>query len=276
MKKILFLILFLLILGGGFLFFQNKEFIFDLTGSKEYSAIQESPETILKAKLVDSPSSEKEIEQSPEKIKEKEKVLPPKFKLDVPFTSQAPPNPTPNWDDDHNEACEEAAIIILHYFLTGKELTPEIADGQILAMLDFQEKNYGERNKDLEAGETAKLIKDFYNYEDVEVKYDVSIEDIKKEINTGRAVILPTAGRLLFGPLKDGKNPYYREPGPLYHMLVAIGWDDEKGEIIVNDPGTKRGKDFSFKYEVLDNALHEWNGGEVLEGRKAMIVIVNE
>ena len=281
MKKILFLILFLsiLILGGGFLLFQNSDFIYNFTKSNKYSISQESSETILKVKVADNSLEDKEISDDKEEKKEEEKKpFPEKFKLEVPFISQAPAiygekHNQPKWDDDHNEACEEAAIIIAHYFLTGKELTPEIADGQILAMLDFQEKNYGERNKDLEAEETAKLIKDFYGCKNVEVKYDISIEDIKKEINAGKAVILPAAGRLLFGPLKDGKNPYYRDPGPFYHMVVAIGWDDDKGEMIVNDPGTRNGESFSFGYDVLDSALHEWNSGEVLEGRKAMIII---
>lgn len=265
-KKYLFLLFIAFLffgLGGVFLFSQNKE----------YSVSSESFEGILKAEVVEKLLEEKEAESSlpslEEGAEEEKEILPDKFRLEVSFASQAP---FANWNEDYNDACEEAAIIITHYFLTDNELTPEIADKQILAMLDFQEKNYSERNKDLEAMETAKLAKDFYNYTNVKVKYNISIEDIKKEIYKKNPVILPIAGRLLFGPLEEGKNPYYREPGPLYHMLVAIGWDDEKEEMIVNDPGTSRGENFSFKYEVLENALHEWNGGEVLEGKKVMIV----
>lgn len=266
-KFYLSILLVVFIFGGVFLFFQHNGF----------SIKQENPEGILK-----NQSSDESISASPPLLEnsdnsdiedlengdikeistEEKEILPSKFKLDVPFSSQAP---FAVWDFDHNNACEEAAILIIHYFWQKKELTPEIADKEILAMVDHQKRNWG-GHYDLEAEETVKLAKEFYGYKDIEIKYDISLEDIKKEIFAGSPVILPTAGRLL-------KNPYYRQPGPLYHMLVAIGYDDEKGEMVVNDPGTKRGKDFVYKYDVLENAIHDWNGGNVENGKRTTIVI---
>ena len=273
-KKSFFSLVLLLFAGAGILFFQNKEnFNFKEATNEEgleanVSLVKEESKEL---KEKDKVENKIEDDITPKENEEKILSLPKKFKLEVDFTSQAPPvygknKNEPNWDHDHGEACEEASIIMAHYFFTKKKLTPEIADSEILAMLEFQEKNYSLRNKDLEAQETLNLAKDFYGYQDVYVKYDITIEDIKNEIYKGNPVILPTAGRELH-------NPYYRQPGPIYHMLIAIGWDDNKKEIITNDPGTKRGESFMYKYEVLENAIHEWNNGDVSNGRKAMIVI---
>ena len=47
----------------------------------------------------------------------KEVVLPSKVSIEVPFTSQAP---FANWDEYHEEACEEASIIMVKYFYSPK------------------------------------------------------------------------------------------------------------------------------------------------------------
>ena len=45
---------------------------------------------------------------------------PPKqASIRVPFTSQAPYK---DWDDPYQEACEEASVIMVDYFLGGKKL----------------------------------------------------------------------------------------------------------------------------------------------------------
>lgn len=251
-----------MILGGVFIFIQEKN----------YLVTPKTEEEALKAEIsnIQSPESLKELSKE-------EEILPIKFEpLNVPFTSQAPPvygdfRNKPKWDDDHNEACEEAAILMVDAYLNDKNLTPEIADKTILRMLKFQEENYGKRNKDLEAKEVVMLAKDFYGYENTKIVYNVSIDDIKREVANGNPVILPTAGRLLFGSLSSGRNPYYRDPGPLYHMLVVIGYDGDR--IITNDPGTRKGENFTFKDDVLFNALHEWNKGDIEKGRSAMIII---
>jgi hypothetical protein len=55
-------------------------------------------------------------------------------------------------------------------------------------------------------------------------------------------------------------------------MLVVRGWTKE-GMIITNDPGTKRGEGYLYEPDVLINAVHDWSGGDVENGRKAMIVV---
>lgn len=177
-----------------------------------------------------------------------------------PFQSQAPFG---DWDKLHDEACEEAAVILVQYWQKGKSLSAETMDDQILKMVDWEIKNWGE-HKDLTVKETAEMAKEFYGLS-MTPKYGITIDDIKKQIAQDNPVIIPTAGRLL-------GNPYFRQPGPVYHMLVAIGY--EGNNIIVQDIGTRRGDHYKYNKEVLYNAIHDWNGTEesINNGRKAMLV----
>lgn len=187
-------------------------------------------------------------------------VLPDEFNLDVPFTTQAP---FANWDEQHNESCEEAAALIVHFWWQKKTFTKEIAEEELQKMVDFENEKYG-GYKDTDSEQTAQLIKDLWGYKKVEVKYDIILDDIKKEVAQGRPVILPTTGREL-------GNPNFRSPGPLYHMLVVRGWT--KNKIITNDPGTRKGENYMYSPDVLYNAIHDWNGGDIYNGKKAMIVV---
>lgn len=192
----------------------------------------------------------------------KEIELKKEIDLDVPFTPQAP---YAVWDELHNEACEEAALVMVHYFFKGKELTKEIMEKEIQDLVDWQIKNWGE-HKDLTLEEVGKLAKDYYGWQKIKIQDKITIEDIKKEISLGNPVIIPAAGRQL-------GNPYYRQPGPYYHMLVVRGYT--KNKIITNDPGTKRGENYSYNEEVIYNAIHDWPGEDkdILDGAKKMLVI---
>jgi hypothetical protein len=44
-------------------------------------------------------------------------------------------------------------------------------------------------------------------------------------------------------------------------------------EIITNDAGIGRGQSYVYDENVLWNAIHDWNGGDVIHGEKLMIVI---
>lgn len=207
------------------------------------------------------------ITETKEETKEgfgKEISLPLHYDLKVPFVPQAPFG---LWDELHNNACEEASILLVHYYKKGLSPSKEQADKEIKKMVDFQIKKYGS-HKDLTAEETATLAREFFGYKNVSVRYDFSWEELKKEITKGNPVIVPVAGRLL-------KNPFFRRPGPVYHMLVVRGYT--KSEVITNDVGTKRGEGYRYSYQVLDKSIHEWSerGEDIEKGRRAMIVIEN-
>lgn len=188
--------------------------------------------------------------------------LPSTINLKIPFAPQAP---FANWGLPYQEACEEAAVIMAHRFFTGQKLTTKIMDEEILKLVEWEKKTFG-YYEDTNAQEIARILREYFGYLGVEVRYTFTVEDIKREIAKGHPVIVPAAGRLL-------PNPYFRRPGPIYHALVIKGYT--KTKIITNDPGTRRGADFLYDPQALMNALHEWNPKNILDGRKAMIVVKN-
>lgn len=188
--------------------------------------------------------------------------LPREFNLSVPFVLQAP---TANWDAVHNETCEEAAVLTVHYYWTKVKFfsAPQV-ETQYTKMIAYENKTFGDF-KDTTAAQTAKMIKELYKYKRVDVLPMKSINDAKPHVLAGRPVIIPSSGKLL-------KNPNFKNGGPLYHMLVIRGWLKD-GRIITNDPGTRKGNGYVYKADVLWNAIHDWNGGNVTKGPKVMIVV---
>lgn len=187
--------------------------------------------------------------------------LPAEFNLAVPFTPQAP---FAVWDELHEDACEEASVMMIDAFYTNRSFTPQSADDEINAIVNWELPTFGYW-LDTTAEETARILREKYGYQNVRVVYDININDIKREVANGHPVILPAAGQML-------GNEYFTQPGPLYHMLVVRGWTSD-GKIITNDPGTKRGEGYLYDPDVLISAVHDWNGGDVENGRKAMIVV---
>ncbi|MBI5701455.1 C39 family peptidase [Candidatus Saganbacteria bacterium] len=194
-------------------------------------------------------------------------AIPSKVFLNVPFIPQAPNG---IWNDIYNEACEEAAIIMATRYVENKGLSRTEADKEILKLVDYQKKNYG-GHFDLPVKKTAQLMKDFYKFMNFQIINSASIETMIDALSRGDLVIAPFAGRLL-------KNPYYKTPGPVYHMLLFKGYDLSRKEFIVNDPGTKRGLNYRFKFDVIDNAWHDWTGtpNNIAKGKKNFIVILDK
>ena len=94
-----------------------------------------------------------------------------------------------------------------------------------------------------------------------ELKVDPTPEDLKAELAAGRPIIVPVYEPAL-------QNPYYSAQ---YHVLVLTGYDDEKGEFIVNDPGTRSGEGLRFPQERFMNAIHDLNPEDKDAGRKAVL-----
>lgn len=183
--------------------------------------------------------------------------LPSKVNLRVPFICQAP---TGNWGQPYQDACEEGVIVMAMRYVNGKGLNKDEAHQEILALIDFQKKHYGDYHSTT-AAQTAQLIKDFYKYDKVMVTSEVSLENIKQELAKGNLILAPMAGRQI-------GNPYYTRPGPLYHMLLIKGYDDNLQEFIVNDDGTRRGADYHYKYSTILTAIQDW-----MSARKVIIIL---
>ena len=165
--------------------------------------------------------------------------------LPVPFGSQAP---YAVWDDLHNEACEEAAMLMANAYRKGEKLTPHLMEQGILNLVKWQtEHGY---SVDVTATETAKILQEYFGLTARLVPAPTAA-NIRAELDFGRAVIVPAAGRKL-------GNPNFRRPGPIYHMLVIRGYDAIHDEFITNDPGTRKGEGYRYTTNVLMAAIHDW------------------
>ncbi len=189
----------------------------------------------------------------------KEAALPEKILLKVPFTVQAP---NANWDALHEEACEEASLIILKHFLKNEPMgSPEQVEEEIQSMIKY-ETDHGYK-VDVTMDELAQISEDFYGFKTARVEKNITLDDIKKELVAGRPVIVPASGKML-------DNPNFKNGGPLYHNLVIVGYD-KKG-FITNDPGTRKGEGFRYTFDNLFNAIHDWNSSDINKGGKAYLV----
>jgi len=202
-------------------------------------------------------------------------VISNKILLNVSFTSQAPFGV---WDPVHNDACEEAALIMAKHWADGHLLNATIAEQEILDVVAWEAKTWG-RQYELTAEKIMTLGKEFFGLNNIKVAPSPTINDIKSELSQGNLVLVPVAGRLL-------KNPYYRQPGPIYHILVIKGYNEQ--EFITNDAGTRRGEGYAYSYQTLFNAIHNWPYGapdfginiakdvqaqKILLGPRAMVII---
>ena len=186
----------------------------------------------------------------------------------VPFTAQAPFG---NWKDPRQaQGCEEASSLMAVYWARGKDLSLKEAEEKIIEISEYEEEKYGEFY-DTSAEDTLKrILEDYFEYSNAELFYDISIEDIKREIALGNIVVVPVNGQKL-------KNPFYTSPGPERHMLVVSGYDTTSGEFITNDSGTRRGENFRYKETILAGAMRDYKTGfkepigEVI--RTAMIIV---
>lgn len=179
-----------------------------------------------------------------------------------PFISQAPFG---NWADPWQDFCEEASIVMVAHAVKKLPLTPNMADREMRIIKSFEEVVF-RRHRDTSIEETMLTLQLLYGLSGLHIKTITTAEGIKHELREGRLIIAPVAGRLL-------KNPYFKSPGPLYHMVVIHDFDDNRNIFITHDPGTRRGANFPYQQQVMLNAVHDWNKGDVLRGAKKILVV---
>ena len=209
---------------------------------------------------------EKPVQDLQVKNKEIAINIPTEYKMKVPFTSQAP---KADWNELFKESCEEASMIMAHYYLQNKTFNKETSTKEILDLIEWEKDNLG-HFEDSDVKEVSVILENYFGYKDIKiVSADVTIDTIKYFISNNKPIIIPAAGRLL-------GNKYFRQPGPLYHMLVITGYDNKN--FITNDPGTKNGEGYKYSYQTLLNAIHDIPEGgidEIVNGKKMFLVINN-
>jgi hypothetical protein len=173
----------------------------------------------------------------------------------VPFTAQAPSG---QWGDPvFQNGCEEASITMAAYWIMGKPLTPAFAEQEMRAMARIEEDWLG-HSVDTSIEDTRILFEKQYGIAArAEHTDDTTLAVIREALSDGAIVIVPADGRKL-------KNPYFRPPGPVRHMLVVIGYDAKTKEFITNDPGTKRGERYRYREQILFEAIRDYPTGDHL------------
>ncbi len=184
----------------------------------------------------------------------------------VPFTSQAP---LANWEDQRQQdGCEEASVLMAISWALNEKLSPKAALSEILAASDYTQSMYGEyRDTGLE-DVLNWLIKDHFNYSKAEIKTNVTIDSLISALENDQIIIMPANGQSL-------KNPNFKAPGPLNHMLLIRGYDPNKKVFITNDPGTRNGNLYEYPEDVLYSALRTYPTGykeENLNSQKDVII----
>lgn len=191
--------------------------------------------------------------------------LPDAVELNVPFTSQAPLR---NWKEPYGEACEEASILMVHAFNRGRKgnfFTPKKTQSVILDIIAKEKKLFG-FYKSTNMQKTGELAEFYFGDETAEVIENPTVEWMKQTLVNGQPIIVPAQGRLL-------RNPHFTAPGPEYHVFVITGYTKDK-QFIVNEPGTRYGKNYLYAFDIVMNAMHDWNGGkDITKGRKVVLVL---
>lgn len=182
---------------------------------------------------------------SVEEMKPVEQPLPIELNLDMPFYTQAP---FANWDYPWQEACEEASILLVANKYFNHNWTAAQFNDQILKMVDWQNRVFGDYwHTTME--QTARMLDEILGLKTV-VHKDPSLEDIKRILAKGHFIIIPLDGKAL-------KNPYFKNGGPVYHVVPVKGYTKENG-IITHDVGTRRGEDYVYSWEIIDEAFHDY------------------
>jgi len=270
-----------ILLGGSYAFytFGVNEIEFEVPDAVSFEEIKErvsgvvesievpevveeiDSQSVIPSNAEESPSNEV-VEIPPQGRDDKFIELPTEVNLDVPFSSQAP---FANWDEVHEETCEEASVLMVHAFYEGEvkgEIDPNIAEDVLQDMVESERMIFG-FFEDTTVEQTANFAKIYYGYERVDVLENPSIDDLKTHLAEGRPVIVPAAGRIL-------SNPFFSGIGPIYHMLVLKGYTEHG--FITNDPGTRRGADWVYNYDHLMSSIHDWVVPEGIEERQSDIM----
>ena len=180
--------------------------------------------------------------------------------LNVPYTSQAPER---NWDEPWQNACEEAAVLMLDAYIKGYGLSPLSAKDEIIRMVNWEKERRWFTS--IDAKNVAKLFTEYLGYKKgVKIIENPTLEQIKKFIDDGKPVLALANGKTL-------PNKYYSNGGPDYHAFIIRGYTKDK--FITNDPGVNRGANFIFPIKDVMDSLHDWNDGNVKTGKPVIIVI---
>lgn len=193
--------------------------------------------------------------------------LPNKHLIKTIFVPQAPEK---NWDQPWQDACEEAAILTVHYFYQQSTPNNQAIKDDILKMIDFENKqSFGH---DMNLNQMEFLAQKYLGYTSKIIE-NPTIEDIKEYIAKDIPVIVPASGKILYQ-----ENKHFKSGGPYYHNLTILGYDDDQKKFIVHDVGTQFGPYFKYSYSLLMESIHDFptsnNKQDINTGDKKILILL--
>jgi hypothetical protein len=178
--------------------------------------------------------------------------VPEAIRLDVPFICQNPFKNAAGWQD-HDESCEEAAVMQALYYLQRVEHSPQRLNEIILDSIEWQElpEHLGS-HQDITGEELEYFTENYFQLASDEVFFFKKADQklMQQLIAFGLPVVVPTMA-------KDLHNPYYREQD--FHMVTLVGYNQKKA--IANDVGTQHGANFPYDWDNFIQANQNGGGG---------------
>lgn len=171
--------------------------------------------------------------------------------LNIDFVAQAPFG---QWSDVRQaEGCEEASVYMAIHWAMASPVTLEDARNEIINISEFEKNNFGTAHDSSIEDTFNWIVKSYYKNQNSSLLMDVSLDDIKKAISEGNAVIIPVNG------YKIGNTNYYA----LQHTVLIKGYDSLNKQFIVHDPGTRLGGNVRYDENVVFGALENYESGEL-------------
>ena len=149
---------------------------------------------------------------------------------------------------------------------TRKVIPAREVEKEISILTQWEESHFG-YHLDTTALETAEMIRSVYGLK-VSIVNNFTEKEIKEALSANKVIIIPVNGRKL-------GNPNYKQPGPIYHMLVIRGYTATK--IITNDSGTRNGENYSYLFSTINNATADWDHAtNTIDESKSVMIVVSK
>lgn len=193
--------------------------------------------------------------------------LPNYHLINTAFVAQAPEK---NWDEPWQDACEEAALLTVHYYYQNESPSND----QIISDLKtlFQTETDLGFTRDINTSQMATVSGKLFNLRS-EIITNPSIETIKMYLSKNIPVIVPANGKTLFK-----ENSHFKSGGPWYHNLVILGYDENRQRFIVHDVGTQFGSYFHYSYNLLLESIHDFPSTglkeDIDQGSKNILILL--
>ncbi|MFA6602479.1 MAG: C39 family peptidase [Candidatus Shapirobacteria bacterium] len=193
-------------------------------------------------------------------------ALPSSHLIDTFFVPQAPQK---NWDQPWQDACEEAALLTVHYYYQSQNPSIDQMVVDYQNIFDFETRQGWGHDVNLSQ---LSSVADSLGYQS-SIIANPTIDQIKSYISQNIPIIVPANGKTLYR-----ENKHFKSGGPWYHQIVILGYDDNSQQFTVHDVGTQFGAYFKYSYDLLLDSIHDWPESGIKEdinqGEKSVLVLL--